>query len=231
LIATITPEENQKLFAFCEECNVKYYDVQIELVDHLASSIEEQWMQHPNRSFDNAMGIALRDFTLGLKHISKEKERALNKKYQQIHWYYIRASFSWPKALRTLALVLILFSAFRLTPNNLLVIIPTIAMVLSVIFYYYFYYYPNNIRIKTDTSKKFLLLKRLRLQNISVLAIAFFPLHIFNITKFQIPNNIYIEFLVAFLTVLFGIAAYSQLFYIPKKINQYFLKQFSEFAQ
>lgn len=229
--ATITPKENQKLFAFCEECNVKYYDVQIELVDHLASSIEEQWMQHPNRSFNNALKIALKDFTLGLKHISKEKERALNKKYQQIHWNYLRASFSWPVTLRTFALVLILFSAFRLTPNNQVVLIPAIALILSAIPYYYLYYYPNNIRIKTDTAKKFLLLKRLRLHNFSVLATACAPIHIFNLTKFQIPNTIWIEFFAAFLMVLFGIAAYSQLFYLPKKINQSFLKQFSEFAQ
>jgi hypothetical protein len=39
---TITPEETRQLFEFCEKKRVKHYDVQFELVDHLASDIEEQ---------------------------------------------------------------------------------------------------------------------------------------------------------------------------------------------
>jgi hypothetical protein len=33
---TITPEETEKLFAFCRQRFVYHYDLQVELVDHLA---------------------------------------------------------------------------------------------------------------------------------------------------------------------------------------------------
>lgn len=226
----LTQQQIDKLFAFCEECNVKYYDVQIELVDHLASSIEGQWIQSPNRSFDDAMGISLKDFKHGLKHICKEKERALNKKYQIIHLNYIRKSFTWPKAIRTLALIIILFSAFRLTQNNVAVIVPLMVVFLSAIVFYYIYYFPKYIRIKTDDHKKFLLIKRLRLHHFSILSVAFLPIHLFNLTGFQIPNNIWIELLIAFLIITFLIGSYSLLFYLPKKMNEHFLKHFNQFA-
>ncbi len=226
----LTQKQTDELFAFCEECKVKYYDVQIELVDHLASSIEEQWMRHPNRNFNDAMGISLKDFNHGFKHICKEKERALHKKYQIIHWNYIRKSFSWPKTIRTIAFVILLFTAFRLLQNNLLVIVPMTALFLAAIVYYYVYYFPKNIRIKTESQKKFLLIKYIRLHHFTILAIAFLPIHLFNLTKFQVPNNIWIELTTAFLIVVFLIGAYSHLFYLPKKMNQHFLNQFSQFA-
>lgn len=52
---TITQEENEQLFQFCRRHYVYHYDVQIELVDHLASAIEEQWEQNPELSFDEGL--------------------------------------------------------------------------------------------------------------------------------------------------------------------------------
>lgn len=37
----LTEEQIADLFLFCEENGVRYYEVQIELVDHLASAIEQ----------------------------------------------------------------------------------------------------------------------------------------------------------------------------------------------
>lgn len=40
---TVTQQETEELFKFCREHYVYHYDLQVELVDQLASSIEEQW--------------------------------------------------------------------------------------------------------------------------------------------------------------------------------------------
>jgi len=47
----LTPEQIEELFAFCSKRNVKEYEIQAELVDHMASSIEIQ--------FDNLIVSAL----------------------------------------------------------------------------------------------------------------------------------------------------------------------------
>jgi hypothetical protein len=61
----LTPDEIDELFAFCSKRNVKEYEIQVELVDHLASSIEIQ--------FDNLIVSAL----FGNSHTEKHPNRTL----------------------------------------------------------------------------------------------------------------------------------------------------------
>ena len=51
----LTNEEIEGLFIFCRKRKVKYYDVQLELVDHLATSIEEIWRTQPEIPFQDAL--------------------------------------------------------------------------------------------------------------------------------------------------------------------------------
>jgi hypothetical protein len=52
---TLTPEQVKKLFAWCEKYEVYDYDLQLEIVDHLASAIEHQWKENPELSFGWAL--------------------------------------------------------------------------------------------------------------------------------------------------------------------------------
>lgn len=59
---------NQKqiefLFEFVEKKGVKYFDVQHEIVDHLATSIESEMMATENRTFDQALQIVYGEFPI-----------------------------------------------------------------------------------------------------------------------------------------------------------------------
>ncbi len=66
----ITKEENEKLFEFCKRHYVYHYDLQIELVDHLASAIEEQWKTDSELGFDEALKKSFGKF--GISGFSKE---------------------------------------------------------------------------------------------------------------------------------------------------------------
>lgn len=44
----ITTEELQSIFTALEERNTKYYDLQVELVDHIATGIERQYDAGPD---------------------------------------------------------------------------------------------------------------------------------------------------------------------------------------
>ena len=47
----VNETEIEKLYAFTGQHYVAYYDVQTELVDHLANAIEAQWAINPAISF------------------------------------------------------------------------------------------------------------------------------------------------------------------------------------
>ena len=50
----LTTQQIDQLYLFTRQHYVEWYDLQSELVDHIANAIEAQWQQNPNRSFDEA---------------------------------------------------------------------------------------------------------------------------------------------------------------------------------
>ena len=47
----VSASQIEKLYRFTRQHYVEYYDVQSELVDHLANGIEEQWKEDPEIPF------------------------------------------------------------------------------------------------------------------------------------------------------------------------------------
>ncbi len=78
---SLTKEETQELFNLVERHDIKYYDVQIEIVDHYASAIEEIWENEPDLSFLDAQKQVYREFR-DFKNLEKEKWKALGKGYE-----------------------------------------------------------------------------------------------------------------------------------------------------
>ena len=102
---TITTEETKKLFKFCRDHYVFHYDLQVELVDHLASSIEEKWEIKPELSFEEALHNTFRKFGVtGFSKIKEQKQKELARRYNRLIWKYLLEFFSWPKIVMTFAL-------------------------------------------------------------------------------------------------------------------------------
>lgn len=58
----LTKEQIDSLFDFCRVNGVKPYDVQVELVDHLANGIEKELAEHPDWSFQQALDVVFASF-------------------------------------------------------------------------------------------------------------------------------------------------------------------------
>ena len=77
----LTEEEIELIYDFCYERNVSEYEIQAELVDHLASAIEENWKENPEISFfDNLFEIYRQFGTDGFQTLTKSKKRAFRNK-------------------------------------------------------------------------------------------------------------------------------------------------------
>lgn len=108
---TLSEQEIEKLFRFCEKKYVRYYDLQLELVDHLAARIEEEIEKDPKLSFDGALEKVYKGFGIfGFAHIVRDREKALFKSHNRLWWKAFRSYFTLPK----LALTLCLLAAFYL---------------------------------------------------------------------------------------------------------------------
>ena len=58
----INIEQTNRLYEFTRQHYVEYYDLQTELVDHLANSIETQWQENPKIDFEDALKVEFKKF-------------------------------------------------------------------------------------------------------------------------------------------------------------------------
>lgn len=115
----LTAEQIDVLFIFTKKHSVKHYDVQVELVDHLANAIEEQWKTNPNISFEKALQKEYKNFgVFGFSGLVEQKQTALQNHYWEVIKKEIRSFFSIPKIILTVALFYVLFQ-FYSNPTNL----------------------------------------------------------------------------------------------------------------
>ena len=107
---TLTTQQIDELFAFCRRHYVQHYDVQTELVDHIANAIEEK-IQHNNRlSFERALDEVYAGFGYkGFAGVVEAKINAIDKQSRRMRWYYFWSYFTWPKAALTLCLSALAF--------------------------------------------------------------------------------------------------------------------------
>ena len=76
----LSAEQIERLYQFTRQHYVEYYDLQTELVDHLANAIEEQWQQNPKLSFEEALQIEFKKFgVFGFMDVVEQRQSVLNK--------------------------------------------------------------------------------------------------------------------------------------------------------
>jgi hypothetical protein len=235
----LTEEEINELYTLCEHNGVEYYDLQIELVDHLASAIEQRWLEEPLLDFHDIIYPLVRQFgRRGFSNIVEEKQSALKKKYLDMQWKYIREFFRLPKIILTVAITISLFLLFTLSRNYLIcVFVLTVLHELSLLVFAYAIF-PRKQKINLQEGKTFLLYEQLKSEKhrimvagkgpMSLFMAFYFFNHEFNVADMNILT---FKLIAAILLVLTGILTIVVWFYIPKRIKEDFLNEFPQFVK
>jgi len=231
---TITTEETEKLFEFCRQHFVYHYDLQVELVDHLGSSIEEQWSENPEIQFENALLNTFKKFGIsGFSKIKEQKRKELAHKYSRLLWKYFFEFYRWPKMLMTLALTLALFTVLKVVNSIAWVLVPYFAMLVIGGIIYFYFLTPKKLKIETDTKKKFMIIEYMNSIQMGAILLSQLPIAMFNISRYMdlhAVNQSWALLLISFLIVSLNIVLWGNFFYIPEKVKEHFKEQFPEFA-
>ncbi|MGG5506629.1 MULTISPECIES: hypothetical protein [unclassified Myroides] len=108
---TATPQEIVQLHSFVRQHYVEFYDVELELVDHLAHDIEEQWRKDKALSFEKALDCAFKKFgVFGFTDVVASKIDRLKGRYIKLMLREVGSFFTLPKIIFSLAIYLILFA-------------------------------------------------------------------------------------------------------------------------
>ena len=231
---TITTEETKKLFKFCHAHFVYHYDLQVELVDHLASSIEEQWETNPELSFEEALYNTFRKFGItGFSKIKEQKQKELGRRYNILLWKYLFEFYRWPKMLMTLAGTMVLFTLLKMVNSIVWVIVPYFFIITIGAFLYYYLVSRKQLKNIAKPGKKFMLLEQLNQIQFAIVLLSQTPINMLNIGRFLDLHAVHQNwalFLISFLMISLNIVFYGYFFYIPFKVKEHFREQFPEFA-
>ena len=235
----LTTEEIDYLFTFVEQRDVKYYDVQMELVDHFATAIEKHWEDNPKLTFDEALRLEHKQFNkYDFNRIIEEKERVLKNKYVRLQWKYVLEYFKLPKVLMTIALTITLFSAFRASENFLKIYVLVCLPPFILIWLYGSIFHKRRYKIKLTSNKELLLYneyKRIRGLCGATVGLLNLPTSFINmIGKVQVlsfSHLVYVKLSLAIFSVLFTILSIVVIIYMPKRIYEDFTPEFPQFVK
>ena len=109
----LTSQEIEQLFSFTKKHYVEFYDVQVELVDHLANAIEDQWKENPHISFEDALQKEYKSFgVFGFSGLVEQKKAVLQNRYWGIIKKEILSFFTIPKIILSIVLFYMLFQFY-----------------------------------------------------------------------------------------------------------------------
>jgi len=227
----LTSEQIDELHEYCYFRSVFHYDVQIEIVDHLASAIEILWETKPEVPFDEAMNRVGGQFggNLEFATIKQEKEKALRKKYRRLLWQFVAEYFKFPKIMITLFLTLSFYSALYFSENDQWVIIPLMISFYCFSAFYSFYYRPRYVRIKTKKGFVFMLNEISMKGLLYKTGIGFSGLSVSLVSHAESHFSTAGSLVLSALISLYLVLLYGDCFFIPKKIREHFTEQFPQF--
>jgi hypothetical protein len=226
----LTQEQIEKLYQFTRQHYVEWYDLQTELVDHLANAIEEQWQQNSNLTFEDALQIEFKKFgVFGFMDVVEKRQATLNRNYNKIVWTHFKEFFTIPKIILTFTLVFGLFYFFKYFYFEELLGITMFGIFLIV--FPYLYLENKKIKKRKKETGKVWLFEQIIFGYGAFSSILIFPVHAVNLISNKsssAPNN-YVLFGISFIIVSIYVISFIIVKIIPSKAEQYLKETYPEY--
>jgi hypothetical protein len=226
----ITTEQIDRLYQFTRQHYVEWYDLQTELVDHLANSIEMQWQQNPKISFEDALQIEFKKFGIfGFMDVVEKRQATLNKKYNKIVWERFKEFFTVPKILISLFSFLLLFFIFRFYIYSKVTILICFFVILTSFWMGLFRQSRNQKKRNKKTGKKWLF-KEIIFGHGSAAGLSYIPIQIVLNIDFNDNLGILKATFFSLLIVSMALGEYIILVIIPSKAEHYLKETYPEYG-
>lgn len=227
----LTPEQIERLYQFTRQHFVEWYDLQTELVDHLANAIEEQWQENPKLDFEEVLQKEFKKFgVFGFMDVVEKRQASLSKKYNLLIWKHFKAFFGIPKIILTMFLITVLFYFFKAFFFRELFAILMIILFITIC--PFIYIENRKIKKKKKETGKVWLFEQIIFSYGAFSGIISLPiqmLNIFSTNSNTIPND-YILLLLSVIIVSFYLVSYIVIKIIPSKAEQYLKETYPEYG-
>ena len=227
----LTENQIETLYKFTRQHYVYHYDVQTELVDHLANDIEEIWQAQPGLSFQDARDKSFKKFgVFGFMEVVEAKEKQMNKRYWKILWRFVKEWFTLPKSLLTILVFIAVFAILNIPyADYLLLGLLSLAMILELIAVYKIKKHHKKKEQKNE--KIFLLESMIGTSKNGYSGLVFVNLFNFvNLTRVDFSQmNLYWQITIALVFTLLIILFQVSHYVLPEKVEELLLETYPEY--
>lgn len=225
----LTPEQIERLYQFTRQHYVEWYDLQTELVDHLANAIEQQWQENPKLDFEEVLQIEFKKFgVFGFMDVVEKRQTALGKKYNKLVWKHFKEFFTIPKVILTVCLTTFVFYFFKWFYFSELFSISM--MLLFVIIFPFLIVEQRKIKKRKKETGKVWLFEQIIFSYGSFAGLLSLPINLainFNRSG-KMPND-YVLIGFSFTIVALYLIAYIIIKIIPSKAEKYLKETYPEY--
>lgn len=228
----LTTQQIDYLYHFTRQHYVEWYDLQSELVDHLANAIETQWQENPTLTFDEALNVEFKKFgVFGFMDVVEKRQSFLSKKYNRLVCNHFKEFFRLPKIVLTLAITFLLFKILKLNFFNEFIFVGIFIFYLGFLMIELFK--ANKIKkAKQKANQKKWLFEEIINQYGSFSGALGMPFYIFvqvstHAERYMVSDYWY--FMVSFIIVIVAIINYILFRIIPLKTTAYLLETYPEY--
>lgn len=221
----LTEIQIEELKLFTKKHFVEWIDLQMELVDHLANGIEEQWIKNSSLTFEECLEREFKKFgVFGFMDIVENRRRFLEKKYGKLIFQHFKDFFSFPKIVITISCLFILFIVFK---NNFLGLRTKDLTMITVGISFLGIMIHSLLKFNNKKTENKWLYEEILLGKSRLFTIGYLPVQILStLSNFQ---NDLANFVLAFLTISFSLLVYVMHFKIPSKVEQYLNENYPEY--
>lgn len=227
----LTQTHIEELYKFTRQHYVYHYDVQTELVDHLANDIEEIWEENPQLSFQEARDKSFKKFGIfGFMDVIEAKQKQMNKRYWNIQVRFVKEWFTLPKALTTSLIFFGIYLVLQIKYSEFIILG---GLLLAVLFEMIYLYKDRKAqKQKTEKKEKIFLLEAMIGQTkggfVSVGFVNIFNMvHLTKVEFSSLENHWLI--LIAFCTTIVIIMFYVTSYVIPSKSEELLQETYPEY--
>jgi hypothetical protein len=227
----LTEKQIDELYKFTREHYVYHYDVQSELVDHLANDIESIWIDKPKLSFEDARNFSFKKFGIfGFMDVIEAKQKQMNKRYWKIIIRFAKEWFTVPKIVITFSIFLLFFSVLQIQFSEY-IFLATILVLISLEMIIVYKVRKHHKEKEKKEDKIFLLEAMIGTTKNSFTGFTLVNLfNIVNATRFDFSAlHIYWVLLISIILTLLCILFYVSNYVIPQKAEELLQETYPEY--
>ena len=227
----LTTEQIDYLFDFTRQKRVRYYDVQVEIVDHLASAIEEKQREQPDLAFQAALEQVYSGFGIfGFAKVVQAREQAVEKRGIREIGRFFRSLLHPDRLWIPVALLIGLHLLFRLFPQEQF---DTYVLVTAFLFYLPLVVAAIRVvrRFRQREGKSFLLLQAPLSMAVGVGSALYGAIFSWiNLLSMEVPYSNGLLWAAAGILTITLLYGYAAVVYLPSRAEAMLREQFPEYA-